>query len=209
MPDALLAMPEMSIQWEQTCALVNLRIGVLGEPLRQALDAQQQVLLPTLANTTLVAGRTRCVWAGPDDWFVLDTACTALKAPDLIARLQPLLQGTHHAITDVSSGYRVLTLRGPAARELLAQGCPLDLHPRSFQTGMSAGTHYFKASVWLWQIDEVPIPATSPTLPTPPHSPTFQLMVRRSFAPYVHLMLQKTSREHGSLPDYRSDDSSG
>lgn len=70
---------------------------------------------------------------------------------------------------------------------MLAQGCPLDLHERSFHSGMSAGTHFFKASIWLWQLDD---------------QPSFQLLVRRSFAPYVHLMLQKATREYDALADY-------
>ena len=87
-----------------------------------------------------------------------------------------------HAVADVSSGYTVLALSGRPAREVLTQGCPLDLHPRAFQTGMSAGSHYFKASVWLWQTDD---------------APSFEVLVRRSFMRYVWLMLERSSQECG------------
>ena len=67
-------------------------------------------------------------------------------------------------------------------REALAQGCPLDLHPRAFKVGQSAGSVFFKASVWLWQTGD---------------EPTFEVLVRRSFQNYAWEMLQRVSRESG------------
>jgi sarcosine oxidase, subunit gamma len=186
-PHSASGMPSLGVQWESSCALVNLRIHALDAPLREALVAQAHIKLPEQANTTMLLGSTRSIWAGPDDWFVMDEVSPSSQTMQLQQRLQAALGGTHHAITDVSSGYRCLTLRGPAAREVLAQGCPLDLHERVFKPSMSAGTHFFKASIWLWQLDD---------------QPSFQLLVRRSFAPYVHLMLQKATREYGALADY-------
>ena len=176
----------LQIQWETSCALVNLRIHTLDAPMHEALRSQQ-IALPDAANTSALQGSTRSVWAGPDDWFVMDEAQAPSNTHLVAQRLQAAVGNAHHAITDVSSGYRRLTLRGSATRELLAQGCPLDLHERVFKTGMSAGTHFFKASIWLWQTNE---------------QPSFQLLVRRSFAPYVHLMLQKATHASGALADY-------
>jgi sarcosine oxidase subunit gamma len=78
----------------------------------------------------------------------------------------------------------VLHLSGTPARDVLAQGCPLDLHPRIFKRGASAGSHFFKASVWLWQTDEAPV---------------YELLVRRSFTGYVWLMLERASAECGLI----------
>lgn len=183
-------MSSLSVQWESSCALVNLRIHALDASLRAALAAQAHLKLPEQANTTAQEGSMRSVWAGPDDWFVMDEASPSSQSMQLQQSLLAALGSTHHAITDVSSGYRVLSLRGVAAREVLAQGCPLDLHASQFKVGMSAGTHFFKASVWLWQTDE---------------QPSYQMLVRRSFAPYVHLMLQKAMLEHGTLADYKDE----
>jgi sarcosine oxidase subunit gamma len=47
---------------------------------------------------------------------------------------------------------------------------------------MAAGSHFFKASLWLWQTDA---------------APTFEALVRRSFVGYVPLMLERTSSECG------------
>ena len=100
----------------------------------------------------------------------------------LAGALRAALGGVHSAVTDVSSGYTVLRLSGPPVRDVLAQGCPLDLHPRSFKTGQSAGSVFFKASVWLWQTDDAPV---------------YELLVRNSFRGYVWLMLEHCTAESG------------
>ncbi len=163
-------------QWLPHVALVNLRIEHPDSALQSGFAPQFALALT--ANTTTMQGSTRCVWAGPDDWFVYDSSLTAIETPKLVARLAPLVAQRHHALTDVSSGYQVLRLSGLNARELLAQGCPLDLHPNQFKVGACAGTHFFKASVWLWKACE---------------QPTYELLVRSSFVPYVKLMVNKTT----------------
>ena len=90
----------------------------------------------------------RIVWAGPDDWFIIGPKN---QADAVVAKFRTALAGQHHAATDVSSGYTVLHLSGKPVRDVLAQGCPLDLHPRVFKAGASAGSLFFKASIWLWR----------------------------------------------------------
>lgn len=117
-------------------------------------------------------GRLRVIWAGPDDWFVISPHSG--QAATWMQRLRQALAGVHAAVTDVSSGYTVLRLAEAGARELLASGCPLDLHPRAFAVGQCAGTHFHKASVWLWRLGG---------------DAGFEMLVRRSFKGYVALML--------------------
>ena len=57
--------------------------------------------------------------------------------------------GSHHALTDVSDGLVTFTLAGPSARDVLAKGCPLDLHPRAFTPGSCARSLLAKADVLL------------------------------------------------------------
>ena len=121
---------------------------------------------------------TRLVEAGPDDWFVIGAGDSARTMEEALRRA---LAGQHAAVTDVSSGYTVLRLSGAPVRDVLAQGCPLDLHPRAFAPEHCAGTHVFKASVWLWRTDD----------------DGFELLVRRSFTGYVGLMLERCTRECG------------
>ncbi|EEP84790.1 sarcosine oxidase gamma subunit [Burkholderia mallei GB8 horse 4] len=54
------------------------------------------------------------------------------------------------------------------ARDVLARGCPLDLHPRVFGVGQCAQSHYFKASITL----------------VPTGDDSYDIVVRRSFADY-------------------------
>ncbi|MCP5265200.1 MAG: sarcosine oxidase subunit gamma [Burkholderiaceae bacterium] len=155
------------VDWQATAAIVNLRGDAGDAAFVDTVQGAVGLALPRAACTTTGDADRRILWAGPDDWFVL----AASDAPAALAsRLQTRLAGRHHAVVDVSSGYRVLRLAGAGARTLLAQGCPLDLHPRAFMPGQCMGSHFFKASVWLWRPDE---------------SDGFELLVRSSFAGYV------------------------
>ena len=178
--------------WREGLAIINLRGDVDDPAFRQAVAGALGVEPPGVLITTTAAAATpapasaaagndgvRLVWAGPDDWFVLGPKG---QADALADRLRAALAGLHHAVTDVSSGYTVLHLSGAPARDVLSQGCPLDLHPRVFPRGACAGSLFFKASVWLWQADE---------------PPGYELLVRRSFMGYVWLMLERASAEHG------------
>ncbi len=165
--------------WDHAWSAVNLR-GNPDDPAFCAGVARALgVELPVAVCSTQLGKDLKIVWAGPDDWFVLSKS----RSPaDIEKALRAELVGQHIAVTDVSSNYTVLNLSGPRVRELLAQGCPLDLHPRQFKVGQSAGTVFFKASVWLWQTDD---------------TPTYEVLVRNSFRDYVWLMLEHCSAESG------------
>lgn len=165
--------------WREGLSIVNLRGNAEDAAFRQAVAGALGVELPTKPGTMSEKGAGRIVWAGPDDWFILGPKG---QAEALVAHLRQALAGLHHAVSDVSSGYTVLHVSGTPARDVLAQGCPLDLHPRTFANGTCAGSHFFKASVWLWQTDEAPV---------------YELLVRRSFMGYVWLMLERATVECG------------
>ncbi|MFO1221179.1 MAG: sarcosine oxidase subunit gamma family protein [Burkholderiaceae bacterium] len=165
--------------WREGLAIVNLRGNPGDAMFRDAANAALGVALPLAPCRTSEGQTMRIVWAGPDDWFVIGPRG---QADALVARLRQALAGQHAAVTDVSGGYTVLHLSGEPVREVLAQGCPLDLHPRAFSPGQCAGSHFFKASVWLWQTEADPV---------------FELLVRRSFMGYVWLLLEQTTRECG------------
>jgi sarcosine oxidase, subunit gamma len=165
--------------WREGLSIVNLRGNAEDASFRQAAARALGVELPARPGTMAEKGAGRIVWAGPDDWFIVGPKG---QAEALVAHLRQALAGLHHAVTDVSSGYTVLHLSGTPVRDVLAQGCPLDLHPRAFTNGACAGSHFFKASVWLWQTDEAPV---------------YELLVRRSFMGYVWLMLERATAECG------------
>lgn len=165
--------------WRQGLAIVNLRGDPGDAEFVAAVKRALGLALPTNSGSTDAGPALRIVWAGPDDWFVIGPK---EQADALVQQLRAQLGKQHAAVTDVSSGYTVLHLSGPPVREVLGQGCPLDLHPSSFRAGQCAGSHFFKASVWLWQLDD---------------EPAYELLVRRSFTGYVWTMLERTTLECG------------
>lgn len=167
--------------WREGLAIVNLRGDPDATAFRDGAESALGVALPLVPCTTTTGAGLRLVWVGPDDWFVIGARG---EASAIAARLESALAGVHRAVNDVSSGYTVLRLGGPPVRDVLAQGCPLDLHPREFKPGAAAGSHFFKASVWLWQADG---------------AEAFELLVRRSFMGYVRLMLERSTAECGLI----------
>jgi sarcosine oxidase subunit gamma len=165
--------------WREGLSVVNLRGNAEDAAFREAAESALGTTLPVKPCTASEGGVVRVLWAGPDDWFIVGPKG---QADALATRLREALAGRHHAVTDVSSGYTVLHLSGTPARDVLAQGCPLDLHPRAFARGACAGSHFFKAAVWLWQTDDAPV---------------YELLVRRSFMGYVWLMLERATAECG------------
>ena len=174
--------------WRADLSIVNLRGNAEETAFREGAASAMGVALPLKPCTISENGLVRVVWVGPDDWFIVGPS----GQPEAIAlRLREALSGLHYAVTDVSSGYTVLHLSGRPVRDVLAQGCPLDLHPRAFERGACAGSHFFKASMWLWQTDEAPV---------------YELLVVRSYMDYVWLMLERACAECGLQDCGRLDD---
>ena len=99
------------------------------------------------------------LWLGPDEWLVVNA--TEADFPDAPAAV------------DVSANRVAFELAG-AARDVLAQGCSLDLRPHVFGPGRCAQTLLARATVILQCMDD----------------DVFRIFVRRSFAPYLRAWLE-------------------
>ena len=143
-----------------------------------ASEAVLGLALPTEPNTTAEAGALLALWLGPDEWLVVTPPDAQTS---LAASLEAALDDMHTSVTDVTGGQTVITLGGPKAREALAKGCPLDLHPLIFQPGDCAQTLLGKANVTLRCVDD---------------TPSYELIVRRSFADYAALWLHDAALEY-------------
>jgi sarcosine oxidase subunit gamma len=122
--------------------------------------------LPIEPNT--VSGeRHQVFWLGPDEWLIVTPAAGALE---LAERLRQATSGTHASVNDISGGQIALMLQGAECRELLAKGCTLDLHPSVFAAGDCAQSGLARANVLLALMDA---------------TPTFMIVVRRSFSDYL------------------------
>lgn len=155
--------------------LVNVRGDTRDAAFMQAMESVLGCRPPEKANTIAHGNGYEMLWLGPDEWLVRSaTAHDATRTAPLQAKLGAAFAGVFAAVVDIGSGYTVLEISGTRTREVLARGCPLDLHPKLFGEGQCAQSHYFKASMTL-----VPTGANS-----------FDIVVRRSFADYfVKMML--------------------
>ena len=146
------------------------------------MSAAESVLgfgLPTEPNTVAANGDLLALWLGPDEWHIV--TLPAAQTP-LMDSLEAAFDGMHVAVTDVTGGQAVIVVSGPRARDVLVKGCPLDLHPRVFKPADCAQTLLAKANVIIRCVDD---------------SPSFELIVRRSFAEYTALWLQDAALEYG------------
>ena len=159
-------------------AQVNLRL----DPKGAAADAVGLVLglsLPLEPNTVVRAGELTVLWLGPDEWLVVGPPDTQR---DVEQRIRAAAGDEHVAVTDVSAQRTTLLVSGAHARELLAHGCPLDLHPRAFGPGRCAQTTLARAQVVLVARDE---PGAG-----------FWVLVRSSFAGYLTDWLLDAAEEY-------------
>lgn len=122
-----------------------------AEALKAAVKEAYGVDLP--GGSRAVEGpQVSFIGYGPGQWLaVSETLSGDALARDLAARLKGLA-----SISDQHAGRTVLRLSGPRARDVLAKGLPIDLHPRAFGPGSAATSTISLMGVQLWQVDETP-----------------------------------------------------
>jgi sarcosine oxidase, subunit gamma len=137
------------------------------------------VVLPTKPNTTARSDTLTALWLGPESWLLMAGGASPLT--DFVAKRDALnLQAG--ALLDVSAGRVAWAIAGPRAAEVLAKGCPLDFHLRAFAVGACAQSVYGHVNLLVEKRDE---------------TPTFMLMVARSFARDVGRALSAAALQYG------------
>jgi sarcosine oxidase, subunit gamma len=162
---------------------IDLRGDAHDRAFMAAVGRVLDLLLPTEPCTAAAKGQIGALWLGPDQWLL---TCPASDVAGLIGALRAALADAHAAITDLSDGRVALRVAGPSARDVLAKGTPLDLHPREFPPGRCAGTLLAKATVVIHLLDD-----------NPERGPSFDVYVARSFAHYLWTWLEDAGREYG------------
>lgn len=163
---------------------INLRGAIHDPAFTSAVRQATGLELPSPANTVTTTGDLAALWLGPDEWLIVGPRedATAGREPALVGTLRAALAGQHAAVTDVSEARTIITLRGPRARDLLAKGTPIDLHPRVFGPSSCAQTALAAANVILRQLDD---------------RPAYEIHVLKSFADYLWTWLERASQEYG------------
>ena len=90
------------------------------------------------------------------------------------------LAGEPHSLVDVGHRYAAVSVEGPHAAVLLAAGCPLDLHAKTFVAGSATRTLFGRAEIILWRMYEAPI---------------YRVECARSYARYFDAFLREAARE--------------
>lgn len=158
------------------------QVGLRLDPKGPAADAVALALgfpLPLEPGTVARGGELAALWLGPDEWLVVGPAGTRTQ---LEARLREAVGDRYAAVVDVSAQRTTLLVGGARAAGLLAHGCSLDLHPRSFGAGRCARTTLARAQVVL--------------VPHDGHRPGFRVLVGSSFAGYLADWLLDAASEY-------------
>jgi methylglutamate dehydrogenase subunit D len=145
-----LSLAMLSVRRDQTDALVSRVRELFG------LDL---VNLPRCVNSGPIA----FVWAGPGQWLAMgagaDGAAFEQRLRDALGHLA--------SVSDQSDGRTIIRVGGDKARDALAKGVPIDLHPREFRPGDAAVTIVANIGAQIWQVDE---------------KPTYEFIISRSVA---------------------------
>ena len=158
---------------------LNLRGDPLDPRLAAAVSAVLRAAPPIIANTVHEAQGNAVDWLGPDECLIVTPEG---RAAAIESALRTALADLWVAVTDVSGGQTVVVVRGDPVRELLAKGCPIDLHPRAFGVGQCAQSHLAKTPILIRPLDD---------------ECSFEIVVRRSFADYFWLWLEDAAAEYG------------
>ncbi|MBY8885555.1 sarcosine oxidase subunit gamma [Streptomyces sp. PTM05] len=159
-------------------AQLSVRLDAKG-PAAEAVRFALGLALPVEPDTVAFSDELAALWLGPDEWLVVGRPGSAAGLEE---RLRAAVAGEHAAVTDVSGQRTTVLVGGARARDLLAHGCPLDLHPRAFGPGRCAQTTLARAGVLLAGRDE--------------HRPGYWLLTRSSFAGYVADWLLDAATEY-------------
>jgi sarcosine oxidase subunit gamma len=148
-------------------AIINIRGDAAASAFIAAVKAATGCDLPLAANTVAMAGDVRILWLGPDEWWVVGTDA---RRAGLIDGLRNAFAGQHTNVTDVSESRTVITITGPASRDVLARGISNDLHPRALGPGQCIQTSLSRTNVLLHQTD---------------NAPSYEIYVLKSFSDYL------------------------
>jgi heterotetrameric sarcosine oxidase gamma subunit len=136
--------------------------GALRDQLGLSLDAQ--------ANRASVAKDALALWLGPQRWLIEATTAFNLSLP-----------AEQAAIVELDHARIVARLSGPNARDVLAKGCQLDLHPVAFTAGACAQTTLFHSMALIHAVADA----------------TFDVYVPRSFGQSFWEQLTDAAGEFG------------
>jgi sarcosine oxidase subunit gamma len=122
--------------------------SVPGSAAAERIEARLGGPLPSACGCVTTGDGVSVLWLSPDEFLVVSDEHPA----QLTSRLVEALDGDSGSATDLSANRTTFELVGPSARAVLEKGCPLDLHPRTFEVGTAYLTLIGSVPVVLWKL---------------------------------------------------------
>ena len=133
------------------------------------------IKLPSEPCTMVQSGELSALWLSPDEWMlILPRAGHA----GLMKALRDALSGVRSQVTDNSGGYTQILIEGRNARDVLSHCTVYDLD--HLASGRVVGTTFGKTSAYLRRAGD-----------------GYCLLIRRSFADYIWLFLERAALPYG------------
>lgn len=161
--------------------MITLRGELSASAVRKAATGASGTTMPGVNEITL-KGERGLAWMSPDELLVL---CDYADVNETLGKMTAALGKTHSMAVNVSDARAVFRVSGPAAREVLAKLCPVDLSPDAFTPGMFRRTRMAQVPAAFWMDDDE----------------SFRIVCFRSVAVYVFDLL-KTAAQPGSGVGY-------
>ena len=167
---------EVALRTELALASVMARKGRSDALARRVMDAFGLVL-PARPRRG-ASGPIAFAWAGPGHWLAIADGMGGQAFERQLRRELADLA----SVSDQSDGCIVIGVGGPAAREALAKGVMVDLHPSAFTPGDAGVTSVAHVAVHFWQLTA---------------APTYEFAVPRSLTASFWHWLMESSAQYG------------
>lgn len=157
---------------------IDLRGNSADRPFMSAVGRVLDLLLPTEPCQSAAQGEIGALWVGPDQWLI---TCSRDQIRTVIDKLGDATGDTHASVTDISAGRTLFRLSGADTLDVLAKGCPLDLHPRVVKPGHVAGSVLARITALIHLRD----------------ADVVDIYVNRSFADHLWVWLEEAAMDCG------------
>ena len=130
MPDAAASSPQVVLAELRIGAAWNVQGGAgVGAEVARGFG----VVLDPAPNSVTASAALTSLWLGPQSWLLVSAGPL-----DDFATRRDALQAAGGALFDVSASRVAFAVGGARTLDVLAAGCPLDLHPDMFAPGRCA-----------------------------------------------------------------------
>lgn len=138
---------DLAVSAPQVRASLLLRVRAPTAATFEALGARFDGAWPVTPNTA--SGRSpQILWLSPEEWLLAGGETARVRAA-----LDLALRDHLHFVSDVTAGRVTFVISGDRARDLLARGCSLDLHPRVFPPDRCAQTLFAHIPGLIQRVD--------------------------------------------------------